>query len=48
MNIFVLGCDDNGLSVIQSLSKDFNNIYSIDSMRNIGTKSKLAKFVNNL
>jgi len=45
MNIFVLGCDDNGLSVIQSLSKDFNNIYSIDSMRNIGTKSKLAKFI---
>jgi D-aspartate ligase len=45
MNIFVLGCDDNGLSVVQSLSKNYDNIYLIDSTKNIGTKSKLGIFI---
>ena len=42
MKIFVLGCDDNGLSIAQSLSKNYKNIYLIDSTENIGTRSSLG------
>ena len=45
MKIFVLGCDDNGLSIAQSLSKNYKNIYLIDSTENIGTRSSLGIFI---
>lgn len=45
--VVVLNCGHNGLSIIRELGRrGVKNIYAFDSMRNIGTFSRYASYVN--
>lgn len=45
-SVFVLHCHYNGLSLIQSLGRRGVEVYAVDSGKNIGTRSKYAKYVH--